>query len=109
MDNGGLVIFLVTQIGFGGTLGFLLGYGLKKAATLILKIIALVSGLFMLGLTWLASIGVITINFNAFETTAGNSFAGMAAALVSSLTFAAQILPIGGSFGVGFYLGAKKG
>lgn len=109
LDNSGLATLLVTQIGFGGTLGFLLGYGLKKVATIILKIIALVSGLFMLGLTWLASIGVITINFKAFETTVGNSFAGMAAALVSSLTFLGQIVPMGGSFGVGFYLGAKKG
>jgi uncharacterized membrane protein (Fun14 family) len=109
LDSSGLATLLVTQIGFGGTLGFLLGYGLKKVAAVILKIIALVTGLFMLGLTWLASIGVIAINFNAFETTMGNSFAGMAAALISSLTFAAQILPIGGSFGVGFYLGAKKG
>lgn len=109
LDNSGLATLLVTQIGFGGTLGFLLGYGLKKVAAVILKVVALVSGLFMLGLTWLASIGVVTINFNAFETTMGNSFAGMAAALASSLTFLAQIMPMGGSFGLGFYLGAKKG
>ena len=109
MDTNGLATLLVTQIGFGGTLGFLLGYGLKKVATIILKILALISGLFMLGLTWLASIGVITLNFNAFSNDVGGTFAGALAGLVSSLTFMAQILPIGGSFGLGFYLGARKG
>ncbi len=109
MDSSGLATLLVTQIGFGGTLGFLLGYGLKKVATIILKILALVSGLFMLGLTWLASIGVLTVNFNAFSTSVGSGFAGAVAGLVGSLTFLSQILPIGGSFGLGFYLGAKKG
>ncbi len=109
MDTNGLAALMVTQIGFGGTLGFLLGYGLKKVATIVLKILALVSGLFMLGLTWLASTGIITVNFNTFSSTAGATFAGALAGLISSLTFMAQILPIGGSFGLGFYLGAKKG
>ncbi len=109
VDTNGLAALMLTQIGFGGTLGFLLGYGLKKVATIVLKILALVSGLFMLGLTWLASVGIITVNFNTFSSTAGATFAGALAGLISSLTFMAQILPIGGSFGLGFYLGAKKG
>lgn len=109
MDNNGLATLLVSQIGFGGTLGFLLGYGLKKVAAIILKILALISGIFMLALTWLASIGVITINFNALSNAAGDTFAGALAGIVSSLTFLAQIVPMGGSFGLGFYLGAKKG
>ncbi len=109
LDNGALATLIATQIGFGGTLGFLLGYGLKKVATVALKLVALVSGLFMLGLAWLASIGVITVNFNAFTSTVENTFAGTLGALVSSITFLAQILPMGGSFGLGFYFGAKKG
>lgn len=109
MDTNGLATLILTQIGFGGTLGFLLGYGLKKVATIILKILALISGLFMLGLTWLASIGVISVNFNTFSTAVGSGFAGAIAGLVSSLAFVGQILPIGGSFSLGFYLGAKKG
>ena len=109
MDTNGWATLIATQIGFGGTLGFLLGYGLKKVATIVLKILALVAGLFTLGLTWLASTGVITVNFNAFTSNVENTFAGAISALVGSLTFAAQILPIGGSFSLGFYLGAKKG
>jgi len=109
LDNSGLATLLVSQVGFGGTLGFLLGYGIKKVAALIFKIVALISGLFMLGLTWLASIGVITVNFNAFANAAGNSFANSLTALVGSLAFIAQVFPMGGSFGLGFYLGAKKG
>ena len=109
LDTTGFATLIATQVGFGGTLGFLLGYGLKKVAAVMLKVVALVSGLFMLGLTWLASLGVITFNYNALTSTMGNSFAGMLGVLVSSLTFAAQVLPMGGSFGLGFYLGAKKG
>jgi uncharacterized membrane protein (Fun14 family) len=109
LDSNGWATLIATQIGFGGTLGFILGYGLKKVAAIVLKILALVAGLFMLGLTWLASIGVITVNFNAFTATMENSFAGVISALVGSLALVAQVLPISGSFGLGFYLGAKKG
>ena len=82
---------------------------MKKVAAVLLKIAAIVAGLFMLGLTWLASIGVVTINFNAFTSGLENGMSGAFAALVASLVWAAQIFPIGGSFGLGFYLGAKKG
>ena len=109
MDTGSLVTVLATQIGLGGTLGFLLGYGLKKIAAILLKILALVAALFTLGLTWLASIGAVTVNFNAFSSTVNSSFTGTLAALISSFALIAQIFPIGGSFGLGFYLGAKKG
>ena len=109
MDNSGWATLIATQIGFGGTFGFLLGYGLKKVAAIMLKIAALIAGLFMLGLTWLASIGVITFNFSALASTMENNMAGAISAIVSSLAFAAQIVPMGGSFGLGFYLGAKKG
>ena len=109
LDTSGLATLILSQVGFGGTLGFLLGYGLKKVAAIVLKIIALISGLFMLGLTWLAWIGVISINFNTFANAAGNSFTGAITALAASLAFVGQIFPLGGSFGLGFYLGAKKG
>jgi uncharacterized membrane protein (Fun14 family) len=109
LDASGLVSLFVTQVGLGGTLGFLLGYGLKKIAAIILKVAALISGLFMLGLTWLASIGVISVNFNAFSSVIGNAFTNSIMGLVGSLTLLAEVLPISGSFGVGFYLGAKKG
>ena len=109
LDSGNLVTMLATQIGLGGTLGFLLGYGLKKIAAILLKILALVAALFALGLTWLASIGAVTVNFNAFTSTIDNSFTGAMAALISSFALIAQVFPIGGSFGLGFYLGAKKG
>ena len=109
VDGNGLITLLLSQVGFGGTLGFLLGYGLKKVAAIVFKILALVSGLFMLGLTWLAWIGVITFNFNALASSAGNSFTNALTALAASLAFVGQIFPLGGSFGFGFYLGAKKG
>jgi len=109
MDTNGLAALLLSQVGFGGTLGFLLGYGLKKVAGIVFKIVALVAGVFMLFLTWLASIGFISVNFNAFANAAGNTFASSLGALVGSLAFIGQVFPMGGSFGLGFYLGAKKG
>jgi uncharacterized membrane protein (Fun14 family) len=109
LDNSGWATLLATQIGFGGTLGFLLGYGLKKVAAILLKIAALVAGLFMLGLTWLASMGVITVNLGAFTSTMENSMGGVISALAGSLALAAQVVPMGGSFGLGLYLGVKKG
>lgn len=90
-------------------MGFLLGYGLKKVAALLIKLLALVSGLFMLGLAWLASIGVITLNFNVFTSAIGSTFANAVETFIGSMALFAQILPMGGSFGVGFYFGAKKG
>jgi len=109
LDSSGLAGLIATQIGFGGTLGFLLGYGLKKVATIVLKAVALVSAIFMLFLAWLASVGVVSISFGAFSDLVENGFAGITAALFSSLTFIAQVLPMSGSFGLGFYVGAKKG
>ena len=90
-------------------MGFLLGYGMKKVAAILLWVTALVSGLFMLALAWLASLGAITINFTNFTSMMDGTFAGVTAALVSSLTAFTQILPMGGSFGLGFYIGARKG
>jgi len=109
LDTGGLATLIVSQIGFGGTLGFLLGYGLKKVAAILLKAVALVSALFLLVMVWLSSVGIITFDINAFTATADNTLAGSVVGLVSFLTFLVQVLPMGGSFGLGFYLGAKKG
>ncbi len=109
MDSSSWATLVATQIGFGGTFGFLLGYGLKKVATILLKIAALIAGLFMLGLTWLASIGIISVNFNVFTSTMESGMVGVFAAVANALIWVASILPIGGSFGLGFYLGAKKG
>jgi uncharacterized membrane protein (Fun14 family) len=90
-------------------MGFLLGYGLKKIATVVFKIIALICAFFTLAMTWLASTGIITVNYNVFTNTVGSTLDATLAALVSSLTLLAQVLPMGGSFGLGFYIGAKKG
>lgn len=109
LDYGELATFIATQIGFGGTLGFLLGYGLKKIAAIVLKIMALVAGLFSLALAWLASIGVISVNFNAFTSIMDSALANVVGTVIGGATFFAQILPISGSFGLGFYLGARKG
>jgi len=109
LDSGGLAALIATQVGFGGMIGFLLGYGLKKMAAIILKVTALISAIFMMVLAWLSSVGVIRVNFDALTSIMDNSFNTGFAALLNSLAFIAQVLPLGGSFGLGFYIGAKKG
>ncbi len=90
-------------------MGFLLGYGMKKLTTFFLKIVALTSSLFMLGIAWLASIGVVTLNLDAFTSTLEIGLGDAIANLVTLFAFLAQILPITGSFALGFYAGARKG
>ncbi len=90
-------------------MGFLIGYGIKKIAALILKLTALVLGIFLLALTYLNSTGIISVNFQALEQSVGTALTGMALGAANSLIFLGQILPIGGSFTLGFYFGAKKG
>ncbi len=109
LTNSDWATLIATQVGFGGTFGFLLGYGLKKIATIVLKIAAIIAGLFMLVLTWLASIGIISINLNAVTSNMESGLAGAFGAIASALVWTAQVFPMGGSFGLGFYLGAKKG
>ena len=93
----------MTQLGVGGIGGFLVGYAAKKA----LKIIAVILGIGILGLLYLANTGVISINYDKLrEATSGLSgstgiFTGINQLLVN--------LPFAGSFVVGIGLGWKYG
>lgn len=92
---------MVGDIGVGGVVGFMTGYALKKFIKLVLALI----GAYVLSLFWLQQKGVITINtdklFNLTESTAQQTL-GMADKVIG-------ILPGGGAFIVGFYLGFHKG
>ena len=92
---------IVGDMGVGGVVGFITGYALKKFIKLLLALI----GVYVLSLFWLQQKGVVTINtnalFNLTESTA-NQTLSLADKVMS-------ILPGGGAFVVGFYLGFHKG
>ena len=98
------IIPLTYQVGIGGIGGFIVGYAFKK----LLKIVAVIVGLFILALIYLGYQGIITINFGELENSIANALglAGQATGFIATII---ALLPAAGSFGVGFFLGFKLG
>jgi len=95
---------LVAQLGVGGLGGLCVGYAIKKVA----KIVAVVVGLFFLGLEYLAYEGIINIDYVGLESWANNAVEG-AGALEGVLTAMIANLPFAASFVVGLTMGLKMG
>ena len=93
---------LVYQVGIGGVGGFIAGYAFKK----LLKIVAVIVGLFIIALIYLGFQGIITIHFGELEKTIANAL-GLAGQATSFIATIIALLPAAGSFGVGFLLGLK--
>lgn len=95
---------LVYQLGAGGFLGFVVGYSVKK----MIKILAIVAGLFTVGLLLLEYVGVINVNYDkllemveSLTGTVGQSSDWLAPVLAR--------LPFAGSFVIGAAVGLKVG
>ncbi|XRO74598.1 FUN14 domain-containing protein [Methanocaldococcus sp. 28A] len=92
------------DIGSGFIIGFVVGWAAKKA----IKVVVFLIGVYILSLLYLAKIGVISINKEAFSALLGNLensilvFGNKLIGLIHSFSF-------GTSFLVGFGLGFKKG
>lgn len=95
---------LITQLGVGGIIGLCIGYALKKVA----KIAAAVIGLFSLGLIYLESQGMISVDWLGVETWGNTALASLAEAEGALGAFLAN-LPLAGGVVVGFALGIKMG
>jgi len=95
---------LVTQLGVGGIIGLCIGFALKKIA----KIAAAVIGVFSLGLIYIESQGMITVDWLGVETWGNTALAGLGQAEGALGAFLAN-LPIAGGAVVGFALGIKWG
>jgi len=95
---------ILFQLGAGGILGFIVGYAIKK----VLKILAVVAGLFALALIYLAYIDIISVNYGKLTEAIERLLSGLgeASQLVSPIV---ANLPFAGSFLVGAALGLKKG
>ena len=95
---------IMFQFGVGGIGGFIVGFAIKK----ISKLIAILMGIFIAFLLYMATQGIITVNFEALWD-----------ALAGLLTFAEEsavwfigfisLLPFMGSFIAGLFLGLKIG
>ncbi len=89
----------IKELGFGGAMGFIVGFTLKR----ILKFFLLILGLYILSLVWLADNGVITVNWGQiqdFVTSFFESFNSFARNAIRTLSF-------GSGFAVGFAVGMK--
>ena len=95
---------LVAQLGVGGIGGLCVGYALKKVA----KVVAVIIGLFFLGLQYLAYKGIISINYIGLENWANGVLSGLGAAEGVLTTIIAN-LPFAASFAVGLAMGLKMG
>jgi uncharacterized membrane protein (Fun14 family) len=99
-----LVSPLVGELGLGGVGGFCVGYSMKKIA----KIVTAIFAIGFLGIQYLATVGVISINYLALEEWAMSMFGGTSALQGFLVTLLAQ-MPFGVGFTGGLVLGLKKG
>jgi uncharacterized membrane protein (Fun14 family) len=95
---------LVYQLGLGGIGGFIAGYALKK----MMKLAAVIVGLFVLALVYLGYQGIISIDYSALGNSVKNAL-GLTGAAANFLAPIIAHLPFAGSFGLGFFLGLKMG
>jgi uncharacterized membrane protein (Fun14 family) len=110
---------IATIIGGGFFGGVLIGYALKK----VVKILAVVVGLFFAGLTYLQYEQILNINWNKLQITSQNvvttlanattqipGFSGTNAAdHTSALAMTNFGIPLTGSMSMGFAIGFMKG
>ena len=98
---------VLEQLGFGVVAGFIAGYALKKVG----KLLAVVLGVFFIGVQLLAWSGYLTVEWGRvqadvepfFETGSLNAFwSGLVTMLTYNVPFAAAFVP-------GFLLGIRRG
>jgi len=129
------ILPFVSTIGFGGIVGFLVGFALKR----IMKILAVIAGVFFAALLYLESQHIVNVNWDKLQTisngilstittatnatTTGGVGAGPIQAILGNNTGAAAAthilpitstlanlgIPLTGSTAMGFTLGLIKG
>lgn len=105
--------FFLGTVGFGGIIGFLIGYALKKIA----KILAVIVGVFFAAILYFESNGIININWDKLQSIAQStlsSFMGLITTAANGnsstlLPIASLGLPLTGSAAAGFAIGFMKG
>jgi uncharacterized membrane protein (Fun14 family) len=122
----------VSTIGFGGIVGFLVGFALKR----IMKILAVIAGVFFAALLYLESQHIVNVNWDKLQTISnsilstittttnatstgigmgpiqailGNNTGAAAAISPITSTMANLGIPLTGSTAMGFTIGIIKG
>lgn len=124
-ENTSTFMPLLTTVGFGGIVGFLLGIAIKY----VFKILAVIAGLFLAGLMYLESQGILNVNWaklqtmsqpvlstltNSLNSTTGGVGTGHGASVPSIIHSNFPFLPtdmglpLVGSAGLGFLLGLTR-
>jgi uncharacterized membrane protein (Fun14 family) len=114
---------LLTSVGFGGLVGFLIGFIIKK----LFKILAIIAGVFFAVLIYLEQQGMVNINWDKIDvayhgvlstvtntitnsTTATGGIGGSHTTASSLLPAITNLgIPITGSMATGFAIGIMKG
>jgi uncharacterized membrane protein (Fun14 family) len=107
-------------LGGGFFVGIIIGYALKK----VIKMVAVIVGLFLAGLAYLQYHQIANINWNKLQTVSEGTITTLsnaiiqiqssgdsshAAATVSSLAMTSFGIPLAGSMSAGFTIGFMKG
>ena len=103
----------LTTVGFGGLVGYLIGFFIKK----LFKILALIAGVFFAALMYLEQQGIVNVNWDKLQgvlstivnSTASGGVGGShtaAAALLPTLTN--LNIPLTGSMAAGFAIGLRS-
>ncbi|RLF23175.1 MAG: hypothetical protein DRN15_06895 [Thermoprotei archaeon] len=100
-----LIVPVLTQMGFGGAIGFLVGYAIKK----LLKVLAIIAGLIFLMLLYLEYSGVIEVKYEKLYEWTSNIMQTLGTKLTGLETHIVSHLPFASSFIVGLVIGFKKG
>jgi uncharacterized membrane protein (Fun14 family) len=95
---------LVTQLGVGGIIGLCIGYAVKKIA----KIVAAIIGVFSLGLIYLESQGLISVDWLGVEAWGNTALEGLGR-VEGLLGVFLSNLPFAGGALIGFAMGIRMG
>ena len=95
---------LLLQLGVGGIVGLCIGYAVNKIA----KIVAVIIGLFALGIIYLETQGLISVDWLGVEAW-GNTALSSLAQLEGALGMILSNLPFAGGALIGFGIGIKMG
>jgi uncharacterized membrane protein (Fun14 family) len=90
------------ELAVGGLGGYFIGYALKK----ITKFVALLIGIVILAVIYLAYSGLLNINFEGFANETKNALTYLGQAFVNIAPFLTN-LPLLGSFFIGLFLAYK--
>src|SRR5919198_2276591 len=73
---------LATTVGLGGIVGFLIGFALKQ----IIKILAVIAGLFFVALMYFQTQGIININWSKLQTVANSTLSSLSSSITPITT-----------------------